>query len=77
MKAFILLLTTLIASPIASVIGSPIGPWGPCAQVILFHYRRRPSPLYKIDQILLGRMDASACCSYGRCKKDVVISVGD
>lgn len=31
----------------------------------------------KVDAILKGDMDASECCSYGKCKGDVVISVGE
>ncbi|KAG6102668.1 hypothetical protein E4U30_003890 [Claviceps sp. LM220 group G6] len=30
----------------------------------------------KVDAILKGVLDASACCSYGTCKGDVVVSVG-
>lgn len=30
----------------------------------------------KVDAILKGEMDPSACCSYGTCRGDVVISVG-
>ncbi|CEI64551.1 hypothetical protein FVEN_g13072 [Fusarium venenatum] len=51
----------ITASPIASL--SSISPTGPC-------------PQSKIDAILSGEMDASECCSYGKCKGDVVISVG-
>lgn len=32
---------------------------------------------FKVDLILKGEMDPSECCSYGHCKGDVVISVGD
>lgn len=31
----------------------------------------------KVDAILNGKLDPSACCSYGICKGDVVISVGE
>lgn len=31
----------------------------------------------KVDAILKGEMDPSECCSYGKCKGDVVVSVGD
>lgn len=31
----------------------------------------------KVDAILKGEMDPSVCCSYGICKGDVVISVGE
>ncbi|RBR11806.1 uncharacterized protein FIESC28_08845 [Fusarium coffeatum] len=48
------------ASPIAR---SSISPTGPC-------------PESKVDAILKGEMDASECCSYGKCKGDVVVSVG-
>jgi hypothetical protein len=30
----------------------------------------------KVDAILKGEMDPSECCSYGKCKGDVVVSVG-
>ncbi|OAA61542.1 hypothetical protein ISF_05621 [Cordyceps fumosorosea ARSEF 2679] len=50
-----------MASP---VLAAPIGPNGPC-------------PDYKVDAILNGQLDPSACCSYGKCKGDVVISVGE
>jgi len=49
-----------------AVSGTPlamIGPTGPC-------------PDEKVDLILNGKMDPAECCSYGRCKGDVVISVG-
>ncbi|KAG6018511.1 hypothetical protein E4U41_003829 [Claviceps citrina] len=47
----------------AVVVAAPVGPVGPCAQA-------------KVDAILKGIMDPSACCSYGNCKRDVVVSVG-
>jgi hypothetical protein len=31
----------------------------------------------KIDAILNGKLDPSECCSYGKCKGDVVVSVGE
>jgi hypothetical protein len=31
----------------------------------------------KVDAILRGDMDPSECCSYGSCKGDVVVSVGE
>ncbi|CAM1504339.1 Fc.00g019300.m01.CDS01 [Cosmosporella sp. VM-42] len=54
----------LVAAATTTVLGAPIGPEGPC-------------PDAKVDAILKGEMDPSECCSYGRCKGDVVISVGD
>lgn len=30
----------------------------------------------KVDAILRGDMDPAECCSYGSCKGDVVVSVG-
>ncbi|KAM0203550.1 hypothetical protein ACHAPA_000493 [Fusarium lateritium] len=50
------------ASPIAP--SFPISPSGPCSDS-------------KVDAILKGEMDASECCSYGKCKGDVVVSVGE
>ncbi|KAJ4271608.1 hypothetical protein NW762_000313 [Fusarium torreyae] len=47
----------------APIVQSSISPNGPC-------------PDSKVDAILKGDMDASECCSYGRCKGDVVVSVG-
>ncbi|CVK82881.1 hypothetical protein FPRO06_00686 [Fusarium proliferatum] len=53
--------TLVMASPVPT---SSISPNGPC-------------PQSKVDAILKGDMDASECCSYGKCKGDVVISVGE
>ncbi|KAF4449452.1 hypothetical protein F53441_7314 [Fusarium austroafricanum] len=66
MKWYTLVLATSSALVMASPIGpiSSISPNGPC-------------PDSKVDAILKGDMDASACCSYGKCKGDVVISVGE
>ncbi|CAG7557203.1 unnamed protein product, partial [Fusarium equiseti] len=68
MKWFTLVFTAsaafVTASPIAR---SSISPSGPCPEV---------SFQSKIDAILKGEMDASECCSYGKCKGDVVVSVG-
>ncbi|KAK0383994.1 hypothetical protein NLU13_8083 [Sarocladium strictum] len=49
---------------IRQAIASPITPRGPCPDAI-------------VDAIFLGQLDPSVCCSYGHCKGDVVISVGD
>ncbi|KAH8129842.1 hypothetical protein FP744_10006922 [Trichoderma asperellum] len=46
------------------VVSAPVGPTGPCADA-------------KVDAILRGDMDPSECCSYGNCKGDVVVSVGE
>ncbi|KAL7791334.1 hypothetical protein V8C37DRAFT_159909 [Trichoderma ceciliae] len=46
------------------VVSAPVGPTGPC-------------PDAKVDAILRGDMDPAECCSYGKCKGDVVVSVGD
>ncbi|KAF7548279.1 hypothetical protein G7046_g8735 [Stylonectria norvegica] len=63
--AAIMKLTLLLVAAAAAVVtAAPIGPSGPC-------------PDFKVDAILNGQMDASECCSYGRCKGDVVISVGN
>ncbi|EJP70707.1 hypothetical protein ACQRIT_003469 [Beauveria bassiana] len=61
MKSISFLIAAVLASPILS---APIGPGGPC-------------PDEKVDAILNGKLDPSACCSYGICKGDVVISVGE
>ncbi|ATY59175.1 hypothetical protein A9K55_002765 [Cordyceps militaris] len=61
MKSLTLALAAIMVSPIFA---APIGPSGPC-------------PDYKVDAILNGQLDPSACCSYGTCKGDVVISVGE
>ncbi|PTB68847.1 hypothetical protein BBK36DRAFT_1112845 [Trichoderma citrinoviride] len=42
---------------------APVGPSGPCPDAL-------------VDAILRGDMDPAACCSYGQCKGDVVVSVG-
>ncbi|KAK5992823.1 Endosomal recycling 2-like protein [Cladobotryum mycophilum] len=64
MKSFLFLLSTLSLSPIILVAAAPVGPLGPCPDI-------------KVDAILRGEMDPSECCSYGICKGDVVISVGN
>ncbi|POR38017.1 Uncharacterized protein TPAR_01750, partial [Tolypocladium paradoxum] len=64
MKAACLLVAALATSPALTVAGAPVGPTGPC-------------PAAKVDAILKGEMDPSECCSYGICKGDVVVSVGD
>ncbi|KAL6701921.1 hypothetical protein J3F84DRAFT_343430 [Trichoderma pleuroticola] len=46
------------------VASAPVGPSGPCPDIL-------------VDAILRGDMDPSACCSYGNCKGDVVVSVGN
>ncbi|KAI6711391.1 hypothetical protein JHW43_006104 [Diplocarpon mali] len=35
-----------------------------------------PCPDSKIDMILVGQLDPSACCSYGICKGDVNVQGG-
>lgn len=40
------------------------------------HTADRPLKI-KVDAILKGEMDPSECCSYGTCKGDVVVSVGE
>ncbi|QPG96079.1 hypothetical protein C2857_003097 [Epichloe festucae Fl1] len=62
MKLFSILAGALTSLP-AIVFAAPVGPSGPCSGD-------------KIDAILNGHLDPSACCSYGKCKGDVVISVG-
>ncbi|KAG5928435.1 hypothetical protein E4U42_000638 [Claviceps africana] len=57
------ILAAALASWPAVVVAAPTSPSGPCA----------PS---KVDAILKGLLDASACCSYGNCVGDVVVSVG-
>ncbi|KAH6960834.1 hypothetical protein HG530_004539 [Fusarium avenaceum] len=62
--------TLVLAASMALVTASPIAPsfsispTGPCSDS-------------KVDAILKGEMDASECCSYGKCKGDVVVSVGE
>ncbi|KAG9255971.1 uncharacterized protein F5Z01DRAFT_672613 [Emericellopsis atlantica] len=54
------------AAPLAAprtTLPSPIGPSGPC-------------PDAKVDAILRGDLGPEACCSYGKCKGGVVVSVG-
>ena len=63
MKSFTLFVAAVLASPIAMVSAAPLGPDGPC-------------PQDKVDAILLGDLDPAECCSYGKCKGDVVVSVG-
>ncbi|CCE29788.1 hypothetical protein E4U22_005693 [Claviceps purpurea] len=62
MKLVSVLAAALVSLP-AMVVAAPVGPSGPC-------------PALKVDAILKGVLDASACCSYGTCKGDVVVSVG-
>jgi len=57
-------LAAAVASASVLVAAAPIGPSGPC-------------PDAKVDAILKGLMDPSECCSYGVCKGDVVVSVGN
>lgn len=64
MKSFTLIVAAVLASPIAKVAAAPLGPNGPC-------------PQDKVDAILLGDMDPAECCSYGKCKGGVVVSVGE
>ncbi|KAM0564574.1 hypothetical protein ACHAPJ_000788 [Fusarium lateritium] len=65
MKWCTFLLAAFAATATASpIVQSSISPNGPC-------------PDSKVDAILKGDMDASECCSYGRCKGDVVVSVGE
>ncbi|QUC18442.1 uncharacterized protein UV8b_02683 [Ustilaginoidea virens] len=64
MKLRSLLAAGLASWPVYLAVAAPIGPTGPC-------------PHSKVDAILKGDLDPSACCSYGKCLKDVVISVGD
>ncbi|EFZ03656.1 hypothetical protein X797_004854 [Metarhizium robertsii] len=64
MKFQSLLAATIMSSPVMIAIAAPVGPLGPC-------------PDSKIDAILIGRMKPEECCSYGICKGDVVISVGE
>ncbi|KAH7156308.1 hypothetical protein EDB81DRAFT_647158 [Dactylonectria macrodidyma] len=54
----------LLAAAASMVAAAPITPNGPC-------------PDSKVDAILMGDMDPSECCSYGVCKGDVVVSVGN
>ncbi|OAA46914.1 hypothetical protein NOR_02550 [Metarhizium rileyi] len=62
---FLPILAAALASlPVVVVNAAPLGPSGPC-------------PDRKVDAILIGRMDPAECCSYGKCKGDVVISVGE
>ncbi|POS78812.1 hypothetical protein DHEL01_v202801 [Diaporthe helianthi] len=35
-----------------------------------------PCPDSKRDQILMGKLEPEACCSYGICKGDVVVQGG-
>ncbi|TFB07131.1 hypothetical protein CCMA1212_000812 [Trichoderma ghanense] len=62
---------------------APVGPSGPCPDVrtcsqrFLSKCQLLTFPLQAmVDAILRGDMDPSACCSYGQCKGDVVVSVG-
>ncbi|KAJ6442920.1 serine/threonine protein kinase (Kin4) [Purpureocillium lavendulum] len=64
MTVFCLWLAALAASPLAFVAAAPVGPTGPCDES-------------KVDAILKGEMDPSECCSYGKCKGRVVVSVGE
>jgi hypothetical protein len=78
--------TLVLAASVVLVTASPIAPSfsispnGPCSDVRLIEYQSRTKlTLYsqsKVDAILKGEMDASECCSYGKCKGDVVVSVG-
>jgi hypothetical protein len=60
---WISLFVAVVASAIA-VKAAPVGPIGPC-------------PDAKVDAILNGQMDPSECCSYGWCRGDVVVAVGN
>ncbi|KAG6008781.1 hypothetical protein E4U21_003980 [Claviceps maximensis] len=62
MKLQFIIAATLVSWP-TLVFAAPVGPSGPCAP-------------FKVDAILKGVMDPSVCCSYGKCKGDVVVSVG-
>ncbi|EFY87730.1 hypothetical protein MAC_06216 [Metarhizium acridum CQMa 102] len=64
MKFPSLLAAAIVSSPVMIVIAAPIGPSGPC-------------PDSKVDAILDGRMEPEECCSYGKCRRGVVISVGE
>ncbi|RDA88908.1 hypothetical protein CP532_5415 [Ophiocordyceps camponoti-leonardi (nom. inval.)] len=61
MKPLRLLLPAWVTSSAVLVAAFPISPQGPCDP-------------FKVDQILLGKLGQEACCSYGRCKRDVVVS---
>ncbi|EGX91245.1 hypothetical protein CCM_05403 [Cordyceps militaris CM01] len=83
MKSLTLALAAIMVSPIFA---APIGPSGPCPDVSCSgptcpsHAQNTNKSFvvqYKVDAILNGQLDPSACCSYGTCKGDVVISVGE
>ncbi|ODA77556.1 hypothetical protein RJ55_07185 [Drechmeria coniospora] len=61
MKWFLLYLGAVM-SLAGPAFAAPLGPTGPCARD-------------KVDAILKGELDASECCSYGKCKGNVVVSV--
>ncbi|CAH0056601.1 unnamed protein product [Clonostachys solani] len=65
MKSWAFCIAMLMA-PAALVAAAPLSPIAP----------RGPCPDAKVDAILKGEMDPSECCSYGKCKGGVVVSVG-
>ncbi|OAA81582.1 hypothetical protein LEL_01127 [Akanthomyces lecanii RCEF 1005] len=62
MKSIALLVAAIMACA-SPILAAPLSPSGPC-------------PDEKVDAILNGKLDASACCPHGMCKRDVVIRVG-
>ncbi|OAQ97651.1 hypothetical protein LLEC1_07015 [Akanthomyces lecanii] len=68
MKSLALLVAAIMtfSSPI---LAAPFSPSGPCPDTC-------PLVQEKVDAILNGKLDASACCPHGMCKRDVVIRVG-